>query len=79
MAGVNKHWVMLNVVLCKSFQSCVLPWPGLRRVDAVPHSWMKGGGTEVTLKSPAAAVLRCQGELFVAIGLACFLGHFLLF
>lgn len=25
MAGVNKHQVMLNVVLCKSFQSCVSP------------------------------------------------------
>ena len=44
-AGVNKHWVMLNVVLCKSFPSCGLPWPGLWQVGAVLHSWMKSGGT----------------------------------
>lgn len=40
VAGVNKHWVMLNTVLCKSLQSCVLLWPGMQGVGAVPCSCM---------------------------------------
>lgn len=46
VAGVNKHWVMLNV-LCTSIQSFVVPWLGLWWVGAGPHSWVKGGDTEI--------------------------------
>lgn len=42
VAGVNKHWVMLNTVLCKSLQSCVSLWPGMQGVGAVPRSCMWG-------------------------------------
>lgn len=62
MAGVNKHWVMLNVVLCKSFWSRVFLGLGLQWAHTMAFGWIKYC-TEVTLSAAAASVPAARAEL----------------